>query len=106
MTKLWLDDVREPELIGWTWAKTAEVAIDILMDGEVSEASFDHDLCGELDGNDLIKMMLDALPPSKWPSKITIHSHNKNGADNMYSKLMGAAPRFVEVVIKRFEKGK
>ena len=45
--KLWLDDIREPwryGKYGWTWAKTAEEAINWLSTGAVTEASLDHDL--------------------------------------------------------------
>jgi len=48
--KLWLDDVREPwkhGCLGWTWAKTAEEAIEFLKTGKVEEASLDHDLAWE-----------------------------------------------------------
>jgi hypothetical protein len=41
--KLWLDDVR-PAPEGWTHAKTAHEAFLILRNGDVDEASFDHDL--------------------------------------------------------------
>lgn len=46
--RLWLDDERDPatfaEGAGWTWAKTADEAIDLLKTGRVSCASLDHDL--------------------------------------------------------------
>lgn len=48
--KLWLDDIRSPErfgCIGWTWVKTADEAIALLVTGEVTEASLDHDLTVE-----------------------------------------------------------
>ena|SRR5579885_2314117 len=48
--KLWLDDIRDPEMfgcIGWKWAKTADEAITLLRSGEVECASLDHDLTAE-----------------------------------------------------------
>src|SRR5512146_2792662 len=45
---LWLDDVRDPVallgLVGFTWGKTAQEAIDLLKTGRVEFASLDHDL--------------------------------------------------------------
>lgn len=48
--KLWLDDERQPwkhGCLGWTWAKTAAEAIELLKTGNVEEASLDHDLAWE-----------------------------------------------------------
>jgi hypothetical protein len=49
-TDLWLDDERRPPSFSdcglhWTWAKTADEAIEILKTGTVEFASLDHDLC-------------------------------------------------------------
>lgn len=47
--RLWLDDVRDPQMYVpspwlWTWAKTVPEAQELLLTGEVEEASLDHDL--------------------------------------------------------------
>ena len=63
MTKLWLDDERDPtewlphirwmrgrpdeDFEGWGWTKTAQEAIDVLAAGGVTIASLDHDLGDE-----------------------------------------------------------
>lgn len=47
--KLWLDDER-PAPAGWTLAKTAADAIDLLRSGDVSEVSPDHDLGDDIAG--------------------------------------------------------
>jgi hypothetical protein len=47
LVRLWLDDLRDPNMhghIGWTWAKTADDAIAMLASGVVVQASLDHDL--------------------------------------------------------------
>lgn len=47
---VWLDDIRDPAMYGrtgWTWAKTAAEAIDLLKTGAVEAISLDHDLCIE-----------------------------------------------------------
>ncbi len=41
--KLWLDDVR-PAPDGWVHAKTTSEACDVMLAGQVEEASLDHDL--------------------------------------------------------------
>lgn len=41
--KLWLDDIR-PAPEGWFWVKTDGEAREMLLTGEVVEASLDHDL--------------------------------------------------------------
>jgi len=43
MTRLWVDDLREPPE-GWTWTKTVTEAIRILATQDVTEVSLDHDI--------------------------------------------------------------
>jgi len=49
---LWLDDIRLPP-DGWTWVKTVDEAIEILISGRVEMASLDHDLgaCNKCNGS-------------------------------------------------------
>ena len=63
MTKLWLDDERDPrdwlpkirwmrgrppeDFEGWVWVKTAQEAIALIETGEVTIVSLDHDLGDE-----------------------------------------------------------
>lgn len=45
--KLWLDDIRNPDelgFVGFTWVKNVEEAIALLKTGQVEFASLDHDL--------------------------------------------------------------
>lgn len=109
MAKLWFDDIREPPLIGWEWAKTVEEAIAILEKGEVIECSLDHDIAemnyGDprpANGEDLCKWMISNLIPTAWPLKITIHSWNASGAKNMASLLETWAPKRAEVFIRKY----
>lgn len=47
--KPWLDDIREPwkhGCLGWTWAKTADQAIEYLKTGTVTEASLEWQRLG------------------------------------------------------------
>jgi len=84
--KLWLDDLRDPNLhgrIGWTWAKTHDEALALLRTGRVIRASLDHDLTvnqtmgipdGEKTGMDvLFAMDREGL----WPAGgVEVHSQN------------------------------
>jgi hypothetical protein len=93
--KLWLDDIREPAkhgCAGWTWAKTADEAIDYLKTGTVTEASLDHDLSfehyelgsnsgyKEKTGYDVILWMEEN---NVWPKTLAVHSMNPVGAQRM-----------------------
>lgn len=91
--KLWLDDIRNPELfghIGWTWVKTYEEAIAYLSSGNVVEASLDHDLdisatlgypADEKTGYDVVCWMEEN---NVWPTNgVKVHSMNPVGAQRM-----------------------
>lgn len=99
--KLWLDDIREPwkfGKLGWTWAKTAEEAINYLRSGKVEEASLDHDLtaeqmikggflgqvyeCGQKSGYDVVCWLEEH--PEFWPPQgCHVHSANPAGRKRM-----------------------
>jgi len=91
--KVWLDDVR-PAPAGWTHVQTAGEAISLLLVGQVTEISLDHDL-GE-DGNpgcgyDVAVFIERAaaektLPPLVW----NIHSANPVGILKMRQALNNA----------------
>lgn len=96
--KLWLDDLR-PAPEGWTWAKTADEAILILMGNQVRVASLDHDLADEHYRQEapLTAAQIAAYNKEKtgydvvlwmeqnnvWPERVIIHSFNPNGARRM-----------------------
>ncbi len=106
MIDLYLDDIR-PLPTGWTLARSAEEARDLILTGEVDRASLDHDL-GECDecanafprrgyplvtdtcrhkmtGYDLVKWMAET---GNWPrSKPVVHSANPCGAENMRATI-------------------
>lgn len=91
--KLWLDDVRDPatyHCIGYTWVKTAVEAMELLLTGEVTFASLDHDLTikatmgdweGELTGYEVVVWMRNR---NIWPRDgVAVHSLNQKGAKRM-----------------------
>jgi hypothetical protein len=101
--KLWLDDIR-PAPEDWMPVKSVDEAIHLstLMYsiGEPwTEISLDHDL-GEFyplggDGIDYIDWLCEAtLDPDvmMWPYKITIHSGNPVGRDNMMRAIKRFGP--------------
>ena len=105
---LWLDDEREPPSLRdsgilWTWAKTADEAIEYLQTGAVIFASLDHDLadehyyecsrahqegrplntsaCKEKTGWSVINWMEDH---NSWPrAGVRVHTMNGLGRDRM-----------------------
>ena len=107
---LWLDDEREPPSfsdsgIPWTWAKTADEAIEYLKTGEVAFASLDHDLaeehyyecskayqegrplntsaCKEKTGMEVVNWMEEQ---NVWPKEgVRVHTLNGQGRDRMLS---------------------
>jgi hypothetical protein len=115
--RLWHDDVRPPPDTTWTWVRTNDQAIEILQRWEpvVEEISMDHDLgvhvldpadledmewdefmdkvdSGEIEttsetGLDLVEWM---VANDRVPTKITIHSHNPDGAHRMAMRFVDA----------------
>ena len=86
---LWLDDVRKPERVGpiwaedWTWAKTAEEAIELLKTGRVKTASLDHDLGEGLTGYDVMLWLEEHLGELPELPLIVVHSMNPVGKERM-----------------------
>ena len=100
--RLFLDDIRDPRRLYfvqeghrveylWTWAHTAEQAIELLKTGEVTFASLDHDLapehyeserhCGQGCGCVVIDWMAEN---NVWPvDGVRVHSQNPAGAARM-----------------------
>lgn len=90
--RLWHDDVRSPPDRSWVWARTNEVARNVLDQGRVVEISMDHDLgghWGEPDSVEVMCIMGDNCPEGSgfdlahWmvehnllPALITVHSWN------------------------------
>ena len=91
--KVYLDDIRVPCYSSnglnpeeWTLVKTAKEAFDLIMTGEVTEASFDHDLgSGQPDGYDLMKWIMEAVHKGELKSvpRFFFHTANPVGRDNM-----------------------
>jgi hypothetical protein len=105
---LWLDDKREPPSdsgIPWTWAKTADEAIEYLQAGDIAFASLDHDLaeehyyesskalregrplntlsCKQKTGMSVIEWMDEH---NVWPKDgVRVHTLNGQGRDRMLS---------------------
>lgn len=90
MTKIWLDDERDPTLPYWQrtknaesdmiWIKDPEEAIRLLKSGVVTLISFDHDLGATLTGYDVAKFIEESaffgiIPKLNW----RIHTENRIG---------------------------
>jgi hypothetical protein len=112
--KLWVDDIRRPPDETWKWARTNDAAREILAGGLVEEASLDHDMGHhDRDPDDEDSIFLrgdsedDGVQLAKWmiarrvvPGKISIHSWNPVGAENMKALLK---PYCGDVTLKPYE---
>lgn len=91
--KLWLDDIR-PAPEGWFWVKNVDRAKKILVsEPQWDEVSLDHDL-GEWTnwGGDGYYLVDWFCVTNTWPIKITIHSMNPVGRDNMMRSIRAYGP--------------
>lgn len=89
--RIWLDDERLPPSDKWTWAKTAEEALEFLKNDRVEELSFDHDLGEGKTGYDVAKWIEEmaasgALDPILWK----VHSANPVGRKNITAAMKKA----------------
>lgn len=101
--KVWLDDERDPPL-GWYWVKTAEQAIFILENEQVSEISLDHDL-GDNNGTgyDVICYLEREVytnPLLFTCPKVFIHTQNPVGRDKM-EKTLANILRKIELELEK-----
>lgn len=104
MIKLWLDDIRNPAAHageGWTWARTAGEAIELLATRDVAELSLDYDLVPEAYGCEPCQHGLPCphhvsgvavvaylvANPARRPRAIRIHSRNPAGSLRMAREL-------------------
>jgi hypothetical protein len=104
--KLWLDDVRTSPDDSWTWIKTVDQAIACMNTAQVTEASLDHDLGQDDDGNGLPEGRTSVYwmaENDQWPWKsITIHSANVVGVDYMEGMITRYGPFVREGHTTRF----
>lgn len=118
--RLWHDDVR-PAPPGWLWARTNDQAKAVFKEQDVVECSLDHDLGlheveipedpeslldiitlqgrGGETGYDLVNWM---VVEDIFPSVITIHSWNPEGAMAMAKRLARFAPEGTSLTIKPY----
>lgn len=83
--KVYLDDEREtPD--GWTRVYWPDEAIELLLTGEVTEISLDHDLGDDERGTgyDVIKRIEEQVVTSNFiPPRIKVHSANISARKKM-----------------------
>jgi hypothetical protein len=94
--KLWLDDVRTPPDETWTWVKTVDEAIGLMKTSDVTEASLDHDLGSDLDGNELPAgrtLVYWMAENDVWPAEaLSVHSANVVGVEYMVGMIERYSP--------------
>lgn len=99
-SKLWVDDQREPPDDSWEWAKSAREAETLLSVGDVKTLSLDFDL--DHLGGEHNPEAANGADVAAWakrnrllPSKVTIHSANPQGIQQIKSAL-GSVPVAIE----------
>jgi hypothetical protein len=118
--KIWHDDIRPAPDDSWTWARTNQEAVHMLLQAqvqgiEVTEMSLDHDLgcdqiepgpnthllAGKSPEGDGVDLVVALLALRLVPPKVTIHSWNPDGSARMAGMLEGMSD--AEVIVKRFK---
>lgn len=94
MTRLWIDDERQPPNVMWDWRTTSDGAIKMLQDSHVRMVSFDHDLGGDDTTRPVVLWM---CVQDVWPKYIFVHTMNPIGADWLTGMCKRYAPDSTEV---------
>lgn len=87
--KVWLDDIR-PAPEGWEHAKTSGEAIALLVHGNVTDISLDHDLGGGDTGYNVLSWLEFEVSMNIWRHPLptfTIHSANPVGRKRMEAAI-------------------
>jgi hypothetical protein len=115
--KVFLDDIRQPYDDSWVLARSVNDFKHLVINNKITEISFDHDL-GEKDGQELptgfdavnwmVSHALDEPGTVYALEKITVHSSNPPGADNIVGLIINASkhgilPKQLLVVKQPFE---
>jgi hypothetical protein len=92
MSKLFIDDERDPVTDDWVVVRTSEDAINFIWNNGIpNEIAFDHDLGGTDTSILVINWMTDGLVEGrlKFPAdfKYSVHSQNPVGVENIRSKM-------------------
>jgi len=77
IVNLWIDDLR-PAPEGWSWAKSSQVAIDLLGCHHYDAVSFDHDLGGDDTTRSVVLWMCEH---EIWPTVVYVHTANPVGRE-------------------------
>lgn len=102
MWKLFLDDVRYPQEVGWKIARSSGHAIRLCkLWGMPDRISFDHDLGGEDTSIKFILWLTEALieGETQLPKgfSYTVHSMNPIGAENIRCHMENIIREFMPV---------
>lgn len=94
--KLYLDDLRTPEMSGyepseWTVVRDKDAFLELARRHvtEITAISLDHDLGEDADGAllptgyDALKVWIEELEPDPTKVEVRVHSANPVGAENM-----------------------
>jgi hypothetical protein len=79
VTKLWVDDLRQPPDDGWALARTSAEAIERLVAADYDELSLDHDLEGDDTTRPVVLWLCDH--PDRWPTEVRVHTADPAGRE-------------------------
>ncbi len=79
MSRLWVDDLREPPASDWAVARTSAEAVALLSEVDFDTLSLDHDLGGD-DTTRAVVLWLCAHP-DRWPGEVRVHTANPVGRE-------------------------
>lgn len=100
--KLWLDDVHRPPSEDWTWVKSVDEALALLLTGSVAEVSLDNDLHPfEHDGLEVCEWMEEH---GVWPEVVHVHTDNRFASTKMCNLLERNGYKTLPGQIRSFRK--
>jgi len=104
VTKLFVDDVREPWSDSWVVARNADDAIDLICKNTstLKQLSIDHDLGGKLTGYDILNVLCDMINHGyiEKLNLIIIHTMNVPALKKMMQAAEYCAHRVIRVVVE------
>lgn len=103
-SKIWVDDLRDPEAFkpgeGWHWCRTITEAVRLLAGHSVEEVHLDHDICHVLHGSDPIAVpvvcpedytavahFIAEMSPKMAPKVVYVHTSSEVGSERIFNIL-------------------
>jgi hypothetical protein len=85
MSRLWVDDLREPPDHDWAVARTSAEAVEMLSTTDYDTLSLDHDLGGEDTTRPVVRWLCDH--PDRWPVEVQVHTADPVGREWLFGMI-------------------